>query len=177
MEYIVIFVALLFIVLLCLPSKTKGKKPTSKKGGRKPKEVGKIYKTTDGYLSNNPANKKKRNVVVVEQRKKDGAVAVSKIRSKKGNNEKNYVDGLTLLPTEHKGITKPSVVETRVIFGVKRGGKHTPIFASDIEKTRDRLTKKEMRKLNKQKGGKSTQNRRTFRKTRKKWRNGFTKKE
>ncbi len=176
MEYIVVVVALFFIVLLCLPNKNKGKKPTSKKGGRKPKEVGKIYKTTDGYLSDNPTNKKKRNVVVVEQRKKDGAVAVSKIRSKKGNNGKNYVDGLTLSPTEHKGITKPSVVETRVIFGVKRKGEHTPILRKDLTATKDKLTRREMRKVNKQKGGKTKQNKQTYRNTRRKWKNGFKKK-
>lgn len=60
------------------------KKPTKKKTA-----VKQIYKTTDGYLSNKPAIKKPRNVAAIEQRKKDGAVAVVKISSKEGKEKRS----------------------------------------------------------------------------------------
>lgn len=144
---------------------------------RRKRVKGKIYKTTDGYLGDKAVNKKPRHVVVVEQRKKDGAVAVSKIYGADDKNDKHVIDDLLLKPKDHKALTKDSYVGTRVYFGVKRNNEYTPINTRDFDSTDDKLTKSEMKKVNKQKGGKAKKNRKTYRNTRRKWENGFKSKK
>lgn len=165
--FAVFIIALVLIVAFVIRRTVKKKRKDEK---------GRIYKTTDGYLADNPKNKKKRNVVVVEQRKKDGAIAVSKIFGADEKSGDFYIDDLELKPSEHSSLTKNSLVERRVKFGVKRNGNHTPIYIRDLKPTNDKLTKKEMRKVNKQKGGKTQQNRKTYRNTRRQWKQGFKKK-
>ena len=160
----ILIIAFILIVIFAIRRKVKKK--------RKSEKV-RIYKTTDGYFADNPKNKKKRNVVVVEQRKKDGAIAVSKIFGADEKSGDFYIDDLELKPSEHSSLTKNSLVERRVKFGVKRNGNHTPIYIRDLKPTNDKLTKKEMRKVNKQKGGKTVKNRRTYRSTRSNWKQGF----
>lgn len=99
------------------------------------KDVGKIYTTTDGYFADNPRNKKKRHVVVVDQRRSDGAVAVSKLHSQK-EGRKGCINNLVLSPQKHETLTKDTVVERRVIHGVKRNGKHKPIYRNELTGTK-----------------------------------------
>lgn len=162
----IVFIALciaLAVAIVCALVKKKRKSA-----------IGKIYKTTDGFLSDNPKNRKKRNVVAVEQRKFDGAIAVCKVF---GKDEKKtgdfYVDNLTLSPKDHPTLTKDSLVERRVTWGVKRNGKHEPIYRKNLVFTNDRLTKQEYKSFKKQIGGKTQKNRKTYRNTRRKWKNGF----
>lgn len=164
----ILIIALILIVIFAIRRTVKKKRKSEK---------GRIYKTTDGYFADNPKNKKKRNVVVVEQRKKDGAIAVSKIFGADEKSGDFYIDDLELKPSEHSSLTKNSLVERRVKFGVKRNGKYTPISRKDLTATSDRLTKSEMKKLNKQKGGKTVKNKRTYRNTRKQWKQGFKKRK
>ncbi len=160
----VLIIALILILVFVIRRAIKKRRKSVK---------GRIYKTTDGYFADNPKNKKKRNVVVIEQRKKDGAIAVSKIFGADEKSGDYYIDDLELKPSEHSSLTKNSLVERRVKFGVKRNGSHTPIYIRDLKPTTDKLTKKEMKKINKQKGGKTANNRKTYRKTRSDWKQGF----
>ncbi len=166
----IVFIALciaLAVVIVCAVVKKKRKSA-----------VGKIYKTTDGFLSDNPKNRKKRNVVAVEQRKLDGAIAVCKVF---GKDEKKtgdfYVDNLTLSPKDHPALTKDSLVERRVTWGVKRNGKHKAIFIRELKDTNDKLTKREFQLVKRQAGGKTSKHKQTYRNTRRKWKSGFNKKK
>ena len=81
----------------------KGTKPVKRK---KKSSVGKIYKTTDGNLGNqSPKNRKPRNVVAVEQRKSDGAIAVAKIRKKENRNSARYEEAFK---TIRKNTVRPT---------------------------------------------------------------------
>lgn len=160
----ILIIAFILIVFFAIRRTVKKKRKSEK---------GRIYKTTDGYFADNPKNKKKRNVVVVEQRKKDGAIAVSKIFGADEKSGDFYINDLELNPSEHSSLTKNSLVERRVKFGVKRNGRHTPIYIRDLKPTTDKLTKKEMRKINKQKGGKTATNKKTYQRTRRDWKQGF----
>lgn len=166
----IVFIALciaLAVAIVCALVKKKRKSA-----------IGKIYKTTDGFLSDNPKNRKKRNVVAVEQRKFDGAIAVCKVF---GKDEKKtgdfYVDNLTLSPKDHPTLTKDSLVERRVTWGVKRNGKHKPIYIRELKNTNDKLTKKEFKLVRRQAGGKTSKNKQTYKKTYRKWKSGFKKKK
>ncbi|MCM1289309.1 MAG: hypothetical protein NC132_01470 [Corallococcus sp.] len=167
-----------FIVLLCLPSKAKGKKPTSKKGGRKPKEVGKIYKTTDGALRGKPLlDTKKRAVVVTQRRRKDGALGVNKIHKLEGRNpqDKVYIQDLVLSPKDHPSLTKESIVEKRTLWGKNKNS--TPIYKGDLTPTADKLTRKEYKKVRKGLGGQTKKNKKTYKRTLRNWQNGFKNKK
>lgn len=135
----------------------------------------KIFTTTDGFLSNNKRNKKKRRVVVVEQRKSDGALAVSKIHSKEGKDEKNCVDNLILSPNKHNSLIEDSIVETRVIFGIKEDDAYKPIYQGDMVETNDSLSFTEFQKLKKEAGGKTKKNKKTYKNTLKRWKKRFKK--
>lgn len=95
------------------------------------KDVGKIYTTTDGYFADNPTNKKKRHVLVIDQRRSDGAIAVSKLHSKKSN-QKNCLKKPILSAKKHEAIAVDTVIEKRVIHGVKRKDKYTAIYTRDM---------------------------------------------
>ena len=141
---------------------------------RKP-DVKQIYKTTDGYLSGNARNKKPRHVVVVDQRVDDGALAVSKIHSKEGKKGDWHIKHLTLKPKKHESLTKPSAVEHRVIVGVKEPGtkRYKPIKSRDMQKTNDRVTNCEYKRIKRGLGGKTRANRTTAKNTLAKWHNHF----
>lgn len=136
------------------------------------KDVGKIYTTTDGYFADNPRNKKKRHVVVVDQRKRDGAIAVSKLHSQK-EGQKGCINNLVLSPKKHAALTKDTVVERRVIHGVKRDGKHKPIYQNEFSPTKSRLGLFEFLRVKKGVGGRTRREKSIYRSTRRKWHNGF----
>ncbi len=135
---------------------------------------GDILKTTDGFLRDNPTYKKDRPVVVYAKRKDDGALAISKIHTKKGKDPKNYISNLTLEPQTHTSLTDTSVIEKRVIFGVKdKSNNYKPIYSSDLIKTSDRLNFNERHKQKKGAGGDTKKNKKTLKTTIKKWKKHF----
>lgn len=146
---------------------------------KKSSDVKKIYKTTDGMLTNRPDIDKPRRVVAVAQRKDDGALAVSKIRSKKGKGGKSYIDDLVLKPKKHSSLTEDSIVERRVYIGVKvedeKGTTYKPIFRGDLSDTGDKLSNREYRKVKKGVRGKTKQHKKTFKEKMRQWRNHFKK--
>lgn len=146
---------------------------------RKKPDVGKIYKTTDGYFNNKPKITKTRRVVVVEQRKDDKAVAVAKIASKAGKESKigkDYIPDLILKPDKHSSLTSDSIVGRQVHIGVKKeGNQPQPIFTQNLDDTKDRLTKKELRKVRKGVQNADPRNRKTYKSKIKKWFNHFRK--
>lgn len=144
-----------------------------KKNGNKVKR-GDILKTTDGFLGHNIRNKKERPVVVYNVRKDDGALAISKIHRKAGKDTKNYIPKLDLSPKKHTSLTEVSVIEKRVIFGVKdKDNNYKSIYGSDLTKTNDKLKLVERCKYNKSAGGDTKQNKKTLKTTTKKWKRHF----
>lgn len=155
------------------------KKPPAKqavKSRKRKTAVKQIYKTTDGYLSNKPAIKKPRNVAAIEQRKTDGAVAVVKISSKEGKEQKvgkTFIPKVELTPDKHPALNKTSIVSRQVIVGVKDGDTFKPILTRDLKSTGDKLTRKELKAIRKAVNNDTKQHRKTYKKKLKKWRNGF----
>lgn len=140
----------------------------------KTKDVGKIFITTDGYFNNKPHIKKPRRVVAVQQRKDDGAVAVSKIYSKEEKKGTAYINDLILSPKNHTSLDKESLVGSQVIFGVKlKNGKFKALQSRDFNETNDKLTKKELKTVQKNVQNNTKQHRKTYKSTVKKWRNHF----
>ncbi|MCD8309458.1 MAG: hypothetical protein LUD19_06360 [Clostridia bacterium] len=136
----------------------------------------KIYKTTDGYFNDKAYIKKPRRVAVVHQRKDDGAVAVVKIYSKKEKKGKAYINNLTLKPDKHSSITEDSVVGSQVNFGVKSSNNnYRAIKTRDLVDTGDKLTTGEYRKVKKGIQNDTSQHRKTYKNTVKKWKNHFRK--
>ena len=147
-------------------------------GNKKNREsdIRKIYETTDGYFTGNSSIDKRRRVAVIEQRKDDGALAVSKIHSKDGKTSKRFIEGLVLYPKDHTSLTKDSVMESKVHIGVKNGqGSFNPIYARDLVSTNDRLTKKEHRAARRGAGGSTKKNKQTHKRKIRNWRNHFGK--
>lgn len=137
-------------------------------------DVGKIFITTDGFFNDKPHIKKPRRVVAVHQRKDDGAVAVSKIHSKEEKKGNAYIENVVLLPEEHPSLTKESIVSSSVIFGVKKkDGTYKALYKSDFNDTNDKLSKKEIRKVQKNVQSDTKQHRKTYKRTVKKWKNHF----
>ncbi len=135
---------------------------------------GDIMKTTDGFLRGNPDNTKERRVVVFDKRKDDGALAVSKIHKKRGQNPNNYIQNLDLQPNKHSSLTETSVIEKRVVFGLKdKNNNYTPIFIRDLQKTNDKLNFVERYKHKKGAGGDTRQHKRTLKNTTKRWKKHF----
>lgn len=145
----------------------------------KKKSVRKIYKTTDGYFTARPDIKKPRRVAAIDQRKDDGALAVVKIHSKKDKNGNHYVDKVVLKPEKHCSLTEDSIVESRVYIGVKEetpeGYLYKPIYPADLIDTGDKLNHTELQGIKKGAGGSTRKNRKTYKKTMRKWRNHFRK--
>ena len=145
---------------------------------KKQSSVGKIYKTTDGYLSGDLKVRKPRNVVAVSQRKDDGAISVAKISSKEGKEAKigkTFIPGLVLKPAEHPALTEDSVIKREVIVGVKRGNGKAPIYPRNLVDTKDKLSRAEQKKLRKEVGNDTPQHRKTYMNTQKKWKKHFKK--
>ena len=145
---------------------------------KKRNDEGKIYQTTDGFFYDNniKRNKKKRLVVAVNQRD-DGAVTVAKIHSKNGKNEKNYIKGLILKPNDHSSLSTDSVISIRNILGVRRNGLKYPIYPDNLTKTSDELSKREIMIVKKKIGGKNFKERKTYKKTLRKWKKHFENKK
>lgn len=168
-----------------MPKKKRNKKAPKKQSffqkilnffRRKKPDVGKIYKTTDGYFNNNPHAKKDRRVVVVEQRKDDKAVAVAKIASKAGKEEKigkYYIPDLTLKPQKHSSLTEDSIVSRRVHISVKKDKKHTALYTDGFYDTKDKLSKSELKKVQKGVQNDNPSHRKTHKNTIKKWKKHF----
>ena len=152
----------------------KGTKPVKRK---KKSSVGKIYKTTDGNLGNqSPKNRKPRNVVAVEQRKSDGAIAVAKIHRKEGRDptdKKKYIQNVELDPKQHPSLTDPSIVEKRAIFGQKTETGYKPIHERNLQDTGDSLKGKELCKVRRGIQNDMKEHRKTYKKTKKRWKKGF----
>lgn len=151
------------------------KKPPAKTAKKRKSAVRRIFKTTDGFLSNAPRVKKTRRVAAIEQRKKDGAMAVVKFFSKEGKEEKigkDFIPNLELSPEEHSALTETSIVGRRVIFGIKDGTDYKLIFASDLEKTEDILSKKELKVIRKAVHNYKKEHRKAYKKKRRKWLKG-----
>ena len=151
-----------------------------KKRNKKKSAVRKIYKTTDGYLAGRPKINKSRKIAVIEQRKDDGAVAVVKIYSKDGKENKIgkvYIPDLILSPDEHPSLKKPSVVGREVFFGVKEGDKYYAFFPKNFRDEDDMLTKREVRNIKKNAGGQTKKNKKTLKKQTKQWRKHFKNKK
>ena len=168
-------------------SKRTSSATKTKTRARRKSDVGKIYKTTDGYFTQNPAITKKRRVAVIDQRDSDGALAVTKIYSKYDENGKErkgkaYIDDLTLSPKKHSSLKKDSVVGTQVHIGTKKAGVKTPaeknyrpIYKWELEKTRDKLTKAELETVQANVKNDTPEHRATHERTMQKWREGFKK--
>ncbi len=154
------------------------KNPTAQKGaaGKKKTDVGKIYKTTDGFFTQNDDITKPRRVAVIKKRKDDGAVAVVKIYSAKGKKGNNYIKGVILLPEKHSSLTEPSIVGSKVYIGTKgKNGKHRPIMERDLSDTNDKLTRRERQKISRKAGGPTRKNKKTSRKKIRLWKKHFKK--
>lgn len=152
---------------------TKVKKLFVKEQEKRPRKKGdvrKIYKTTDGYFTQNSNIRKKRRVAVVDQRKKDGALAVTKIYSKEGKSGKAYVENVVLKPEKHSSLTKDSIVGSQVIIGTKgKDKKFNAIYKGDLDPTGDELTKKEHRAVKKAVHSDTKEHRETYEKKMQKW--------
>lgn len=179
----IILLAVLLLVIFLLP-----------KGGKKKRksDVRKIFKTTEDYFyqkdkdtnkkRRRDKNNKNRRVAVIDQRKDDGAVAVVKIYKKRGKEEKfkegkTYIPDLVLSPENHKSLTEDSIVGRRVIWG-RRENKNQPpqaMFVRDFKETGDVLTNKEFRAVKKGVQNNNRQNRKTYKRTKRKWRRHFKK--
>ena len=161
------------------PSSSKGRKRTRHKS-----DVGRIFWTNDGYFSQhaNPKKTKQRPVAVVDQRKKDGALAVTKLHTKDGKSGKGCIEGLVIKESAHPSLKNDSIVERRVIIGTKKNGaksdaekNHRPIFKGDLTPTMDKLTKSEMKAVFKGIQNDTPEHRATHKRTMKKWHKGFKK--
>ena len=143
---------------------------------KKKSEEGKILKTIDGYFNDRPDIDKTRRVVVIEQRKDDGAVAVVKIYSQKDRKGKAFIANLILTPEEHKALTENSIVGSQVIIGVKqKNGAFKPIFTRELTETGDELTEEELKTVKKGVHNDTPKHRQTYRTKMKRWRRHFRK--
>lgn len=135
--------------------------------------VRRIYVTTDGYFTSRSDIKKKRNIAVLEQRTDDGAIAVVKIYSKNGKEQKigkTFIPGLTLSPDKHSALTEDSIVGREVIMGVKQSDKtYRPIYPTDFVSTSDTLTRKELKKVRKEAHNDTPEHKETFTEKLKRW--------
>lgn len=142
---------------------------------RKKPDIGRIYKTTDGFLANNPANRKSRNIAVVDQRTDDQAVAVVKIYSKKGKDGKNCIRKVVLKPSDHTVLTEDSIVGQRVIIGRKKDNKLYALYPSEFSDTTDKLSKDEYSQIRKGIGGPTKKNQKSTKKKLRRWHKHFRK--
>lgn len=138
--------------------------------------IGKIYKTTDGFLDGKPHIKKPRRIVVLKQRNSDYAVGVSKIFSKKEKKNKNIIQNVVLNPKNHKSLDQKSVVGSRIIIGKKnKNGNYEPFYVSNFRDLNDRLSKRELSKIKKNRLKQSKSIQKTTNKKIKNWNNHFKK--
>ena len=156
----------------------KRKKKTHKKATKRKGDIRKIYKTTDGFFTQNPNIKKQRRVAAISQRD-DGAVAVVKIYKKEGKDPKNprFVQDFTLTPKKHKSLDQDSLVDANVHIGrsqkIDGKKKYSPIMPYELSPTKDRLTKKEYQTIMEGLGGGVEQHKKTNKDKLKNWKNHF----
>ncbi len=171
-------VVVLIIVICIAVGVHKRKKRIAESATEKPSAIKKIYVTTDGYFSNRPDIKKSRLIAVLEQREDDGAIAIVKIFSKDGKEQKigkTFIPGLILRPSEHPAISKESIVGRQVIIGVKRNNQTKPksLYPNDFEDTGDKLTDIEYKKIKEEVHNDEPKFRNSFNKKLRKWFNHF----
>lgn len=140
----------------------------------KTKDVGKIFKTTDGLFNNKPKIKKPRNVAVIEQRKDDGAVGVVKIYSQENKSGKAYIESLVLTPDKHKALKENSIVGSQIILGIKiKEGEFKALYPMDFTDTGDKLSKKELKTVKNNIQNDTVQHRKTHTKKVQSWKKHF----
>jgi len=169
-ELIVAAVAVVvLIIVICISVAVHKRKKKS--------AVGKIYKTTEGFLSNKNRRIKDRRVASIEQRKCDGAVVVVRIYSEDGKEEKIgelFIPDLVLTPEEHSSLTKNSIIGRKAVFGIKIGeNKFKPLYESDFVPTGDKLSDEELRKAKEGVHNNNPRYRKTYKNKLRKWRRGF----
>ena len=155
------------------PAPSAGQQRT---GQGKQKDKRRIYLTTDGFFNNRPHIKKPRRIAVVDQRRMDGALAVVKIYSAEGKTGTDYIGDLILTPDKHSSLTKNSIVGRQVYIGIKKNNTFVPLYRGDFEPTEDMLTHREYRAVRRNMGGPTRENKRTAKRTIRKWKRGFKRK-
>ena len=141
---------------------------------KKKSDVRKIYKTTDGYFTQNDKIKKPRHVAVIDQRKDDGALAVTKIYSQEGKSGDLYLEKPVLTPKKHSALKENSIVGRHVQVATKgKDKKYKPIYSRDLEETGDKLTRKEHRQIKRNLGGTDKKRQESSKKLLKDWHNHF----
>lgn len=166
MIYLIISIAsILLIIIICFVAKRKRSATP---------DVGKIYKTTDGYFNSNKRNKKPRRIIVVHQRD-DKAVAVTKIYSKKEKKGNAYINGLVLKPKNHPSLTEDSIVSNSLIYGknIPNQKQKHKIFPTDLESTNDKLTAKEYQIVKTKINADTKKHKKARDKTLSRWKNHF----
>lgn len=139
---------------------------------RRKKYVGKILKTSDGFLRGKIIKYKNRLVVVIAQRK-DGAIAVSKIHALQGKNTKDLLNKVVLKPRKHKSLNEDSAVDTSVIWGRSLSNNYGAFYIDNFLDTNDRLSNFELLRLSLNRRFKNKKHFITYKKTKKKWLNFF----
>ena len=141
----------------------------------------KLYLTTDGFFTDRPDIRKERTVAEVLRRNSDGAIAVVKIYSKEGKEEKigkTFIPGLVLKPEDHPTLTEDSIVGREVFFGVKQqNGQYRAFYASDFQSTEDSLSITELQKILREVHNDAANHRATYENKRRNWRNHFNNKK
>lgn len=167
MIYLIISIAILLIILIVAIALIIKKKKS---------DIGKIYQTTDGFLTSNKRNKKSRKVIVIDQRD-DSAVAITKIYSKDGKDTENneaFIKDLVLDPKEHPSLTKKSVVGTNLKINRNNSKNPSVIYSTDLIETNDSVNTQEL-KIIKDAIINKNKHKKTRKKTIKKWKNHFKK--
>lgn len=137
-------------------------------------DVGKIYKTTDGYFSGRSDIKKPRHIAVIHQRK-DKAVAVVKLYGKKEKKGKSYIDNIVLTPKKHKSLKEDTIVGNSLIYGRNFDKTKYALFPNEFEYTQDKLSFIEYLKIKNKVNADTRQHKKTRNNTIKKWKNFFRK--
>lgn len=163
-ELIAIVILTIILIILIIRYILKKIKP----------DVGKFYKTTDGFFNNRNDITKPRTIVVVDQRIDDQAIAVSKVYSKKNRSGNAYIPDLVLHPEDHPSLTEDSIVGKSVHVAVKLGEDDYKAFSSrDFEPLDDKLSNEEMKKVKKGIGGTNKKNKKTTKRKLKNWKKHF----
>ena len=144
----------------------------------KKSDIGKIYKTTEGFLRGNKRNKEVRRIVVIDQRD-DTAIAYSKIYSLEGKEDKldegkDFVKDLILKPEDHSSLTEDSIIGNNFKINRNKCGTPVTIYPDELEETNDKVTSEELKTIND-----SIIKKNKYKKSRKskikKWKNHFKK--
>ena len=136
--------------------------------------IGKIYKTTEGFLRGNKRNKEVRRIVVIDQRD-DTAIAFSKIYSLKGKEKKinkSFVPNLILRPEEHPSLTEDSIVGDNFKISRNKDGNPITIYPDELNETNDQVTSQEL-KIIKDSVINKNPHKKTRKRTIKKWKKHF----